>query len=1100
MNRTRLLLLVALALVATSLALYSAPETQTNATDPQGFFRFPDIHGDKIVFTSEGDLWVVSTEGGSAERLTTAVGEERFAKFSPDGKWIAFTGEYDGNADVYVMSSTGGEPVRLSFHPNNDQVVGWSPDGRIIYRSQFESGSYYYKLFSVSPEGGYPEELPLDKAATLTYEPNGPRVAFTRTMLAFHTWMNYHGGWAERIWVGNLATHDFKEVSHYSGNSQFPMWIGGRIFFLSDSLGRANIWSMTPEGTDLKRITTHGNYDARFPSAWNDKIVYEHAMDIWVLDTKTSQSHKVDITLPSDRLQRRAKFVDASKNIDSYDLSPDGKRIVVAARGELFSVPTVKDGLTRRLAIQPASRERDPEFSPNGKTLLGISDATGDEEFWIYGATGAAKPKQLSNSKLGWHYAPVYSPDGKWIAFSDFKCRLNIFNVETKARTTVDSAAWEIRRYTWSPDSKFLAYAAPILNGYNVVRVYDMSSKKSHDVTSDMYNSTSPSWDPDGKYLYFLQDATFNPYLGHVQARFLFNDLTKPYLLVLKATDESPFAPKADPGEDKADEKKPDKKDKDSQKSEARDTVQVEIDFDGITQRKVGIDVPSGDYVSLRAIPGKFYYLSYVDKGMLPEGPPDRGAHNDLHLYDLKEKQDTVVIRGINSYDISDDNSTIVVKKLDQFIRMEAGAQSAPPPDDEDAIVSLDQVTLEVNPRDEWKQMYNEAWRLERDFYYDPNMHGLDWNKIHEKYGSLIDRISTRDELNDLIGETISELSTGHTYVWGGDKRTPKPVAVGLLGIDVATDSANGVYKIARILSPHPGMDGLSSPLADPGLNVKVGDYLLAIDNQPLDIKVNYLKYLVKKAGNLVQLTVNDKPTMTSARQIIIRTMDSEDQLRYEDWVAKRRAYVDSAGGGKIGYVHLSNMMGEGLSEYGRQYTPQYRKDGLIIDVRYNAGGFVAEMILSELARKVWAVGRWGGYGMVSVVPTDAYYGHMAVVCNGETGSDGETFTEGTKALQLGPVIGSRTWGGWVGIRGDKPLSDRGTVTMPEFPGWSIDGRWIIEGWGTEPDIKVVQDPASVLEGKDPQLDTAISYVLKKIAEEPRKLPPHPPYPDKSQK
>jgi len=1104
MRRLKLMSCVICLFLAMPVVLFSSPQPQASPSEQQGFFRFPDIYDDKIVFTSEGDLWMVSAKGGTAVRLTTAEGEERFAKFSPDGKWIAFTGEYDGNADVYAMPATGGEPVRLTYHPGGDQVVGWTPDGKIVFRSFFESGNYFYKLFTISPEGGYPEELPIDKAATLTFEPNGQRVAFTRTMLSFRTWKRYHGGWAENIWVGNLAAHDFKKISKYTGNNQFPMWIGDRIYFQSDSLGRANIWSMTPDGGDLKQVTSHTDYDTRWPSAWNNLIVYQHAMDIWMLDTRTGKTSKVDIALPSDRLQRRAKFVDAAKNIDSYDLSPDGKRMVVAARGELFSVPTKKDGLTRRVNVSATSREKNPKFSPDGKSIMAISDATSEEELYLWDAAGSGTPTQLSNSKLGWHYDPLYSPDGKWIAFSDFKCRMNIFNVDSKTSAVIDSASWEIRQYSWSPDSKFLAYSATIENGYGVIRIYDLTAKKSQTVTEEMFNSTYPSWDPEGKYLYFLQDATFNPRLDYVEgSRYVFDELTKPYLLVLKVSDKSPFAPKADAEEDKSavDKKAGDKKDKDKGAKEGvkKDTVKVQIDFAGIIDRKVGVDVPAGNYENLRAISGKFYYLSSRNRGMMPEGPPDQGDHYNLHLYDVKEQKDTVVMSSINSFDVSDDNGTLVVKKLDQFTRMDAGVQS-PPPDNKDASVNLDEVTLEVNPRDEWKQMYNEAWRLERDFFYDPNMHGVNWQKVRDQYGCLIDRISTRDELNDLIGETISELSAGHTYVYGGEKRMPKSVSVGLLGIDVSTDKASGKYRIARILSPHPGKKGLASPLAGPGLNINVGDYLLAIDNQPLDTREHYLKYLANKAGKLVQLTVNDKPTLTGSRQVIIKAMDSEDQLRYDDWVESKRQYVEKASNGKIGYIHLSDMGGAGLSEFGWQYPPLYKKDGLIIDVRYNGGGFVAEMILSHLSRKVWAVGRWGGYGTTSPRPSNAFFGHMAIVCNGETGSDGETFTEGTKALKLGPVIGERTWGGWVGIRGDKPLSDRGGITSPEFPGWSIDGKWLIEGWGSDPDITVVEDPASALAGKDTQLDYTINYLMKKIVEEPRKYPQHPPYPDKSLK
>jgi tricorn protease len=1111
LRRASFMILLAMLLASAGVV---AQSVLTGTSEQQGFFRYPDMFQDKIVFTSEGDLWAAPASGGTAVRLTTAEGEERFAKFSPDGKWIAFSAEYDGNTDVYVIPAAGGEPRRLTYRPSGDIVVGWSPDGKVIYWTYSESGADLTRLFAVSPTGGYPEVLPLEKGASLTYEPNGSRVAFTPASLAFRTWKRYHGGWAEQIWVGDWNKREFRKVTTYTGNNQFPMWIGDRIFFLSDSTGRGNIWSMKPDGSDQKQITFHKDYDVRFPSARGNKIVYQLAMDIWILDVTTGKTAKVDISLPSDRVQMRAKFVDAKANIDSFSLSPDGKRLVVTARGELFSVATKKDGLTRRLSNTPVARERNAVYSPDGKNVLAVSDAGDEEDFWLYDATGAMPPVQLTHNAKGYPYDPIWSPDGKWIAYADNKCWLNLFSVASKTATVIDSGASEIRQFAWSPDSRYLAYAiaattgfvsygAPVANGYKVIKVYDLIGKQAQVVTDWMYNSTWPAWDPSGKYLYFLQDVTFNPHLDHVEARFIFDDLTKPFLIVLKATDESPFLAKADGAgdEEKADEAKGAKKqDKGKDKGEKKDSVRVQVDFAGIIGRKVGIDVPSGNYAALRPIQDKFYYLSSIDRGMKAEGPPPEDGENALHLYDLKERKDTVVVDGVSGYAVSNDNSTMVVKKGEQFIRMEAGATTAPTPEDKDAVVNLDDVSLYINPRDEFKQMYNEAWRLERDFFYDPNMHGIDWQGVKKQYGSLIDRISTRDELNDLIGETISELSAGHTYVWGGDKRGAKHVSVGLLGAIVTVDKASGKYRIERILAPHPGIADESSPLAEPGVNVKAGDYLLAIDNQPVDASMNYLQYLVNKADKLVQLTVNDKPTLTGARQAIVKPLASEEKLRYDDWVEGRRAYVAKASGGKIGYMHMSNMDADGLSEFGRQYPPQFTMDGLILDVRYNGGGFVAEMILSQLARKVWAFGPPGRYGAVFPFPTDAFFGYMAVVCNGETGSDGETFTEGTKALKLGPVIGSRTWGGWVGIKEDKWLADKGMVTLPEQPGWGLDGKWIIEGWGSVPDIEVPEDPATMMNGKDPQLDAAISYLMKKITDEPRKYTPRPAFPDRSVK
>lgn len=1063
--------------------------------DAFGFFRFPDVRKNKVVFTSEGDLWQVPLRGGIAIRLTVSEGEERFAKFSPDGQWIAFTGQYDGNSDVYLIPSWGGEACRLTYHPDRDQVVNWTPDNRILFRSQRDSPLWDWRLYTIGIDGGYPQVLPLTKASRASFERGGNLIAFNQYALEFHRWKRYKGGWAQDIWVGNIGKLDFKKITKYKGNDNFPMWYGNKIYFLSDSTGRGNLWSMNPDGSSLRQLTFHRDYDVRFPSLGEGKICYQYAMDIWVYDISTSQTHKIDIRLPSDRLQARRRYADPKKYITGYDLSPDGKRLLVNSRGELFSLPTAKGGLIRRLSWSSGARIYGGEFSPDGQKVVGLSDSTGEMEIWLWDAEGGKPPRRVTYDGQVWRFPPRFSPDGKRLAFSDKNLVLYILDPAKVASTVVDTGSWEIRQWSWSPDSRWLAYTRPNERGSSDIFIYDTKSGRKHLVTDGFFRAFSPTWDPDGKYLFFLSDRTFNPYLDRYDSRFINLGYTKPYLLVLQKGVRSPFAVRP---EGQAEETSPEK---DKEGKDKKEEVKVEIDWDGLAKRIAEFPLSPGNYKSLRAIKGKVYWLSWENKGMLGEGLfEEPKSPYTLHLYDQEKRKDKVVAEHIDGYDISDDLKKVVTREGSTFRLMEAGQAQMAKDEDEENIVPLEDWTLEIDPQAEWRQMFAEAWRLQRDFFYDPNMHGVDWKMVYKQYGRFVSRISSREELNDLIGEMFSELSAGHTYVWGGDWRRAKRVGVGLLGIDVEPDPSSGYYRITRVLRGNEWDSQVASPLLASGVDVEPGLYLLKIDGRRVNSSQNYLRLLQNKAGIPVALTVNSKPTLEDAREVVVKALKNENRLRYEDWVQERREYTLRRSGGKLGYIHLPDMGSRGLSIFSRDYYPQHSKEGLVIDVRENGGGFVAEMILSYLSRKLWAVGGSRNSPVIYRTPEACFWGYMAALCDGETGSDGETFTEGFKRLKLGPVIGMRTWGGWIGIRGNKPLRDKGFLSEPEFPGWSLDGKWLIEGWGTVPDIEVENDPSSTAKGLDPQLDYAINYLLQKIATKPKLIPPHPPYPDKSLK
>ncbi len=1080
-------------LLSTTLLLGTALLAQA---DDQGFLRYPDVCGDKVAFSSEGDLWIAPIDGGKAYRLTIHDGNERYPKFSPDGKWIAYSGQYDGNQDVFVMPVSGGEPKRLTFHPGGEGVVGWSKDGRIMYRCRYDNGQHNNSIYTVSIDGDYPEKINLPRAALASFEPNGSRIAFQELFRNNATWKHYKGGMNDRIWVADLEKRKYekKPISTFDGHNSYPMWIGDRIYFLSDSTGRKNIWSMKPDGSDQKQHTFHKDWDARWPSEGGGVIVYQLKMDVWKYDTRTGDYSKIAIELPSERLRTRSHIIDPSEYINYFDLNEDGKWMVIAARGQLFSVPTKsRETIIRRLTPDFKSRAKAPFYL--GNKVMAITDITGEDEFFEFDPFLKEESRQISSGNEIWRYAGEPSPDGEWIAYSDGNLTLWVMNVESgKSREVATSDMWELRDFEWSPDSRYLAYSDYVNQAIRQVHVYDMETKQDRAITDPMYNSYYPSWDPQGKYLYFLSETNFDPTTDVYYAQFTFDQPDKLYFYLLTEDTRSPFAadttllwapePEEDE-EEKDDEENGDEEEKENEEEE----LVVEIDWEGLQNRRVEIPTEPGRYWGLHAAENMLYYVS-SDNGDLT-----------LNLYNLDDRENYAVMSGIDSYDISDDKSVVVVLQGASFLRMDAGETEAPSGSgDDDPHVKLDGWSVTLEPQDEWQQMFREAWRIQRDFFYDEEMHGLDWEAVLHHYEGLVNRISVRSDLNDLIGEMIGEMNIGHAYVFGGDLYRPKSITVGLLGADVSLDEESGFFKIDKIIAPDKSFEEWNSPLTLSGVEAKEGDYIIAIDDVPTNKISNYLELLQNKANRDVILTLNDKPSKEGARDVIVQTVGNEYEMRYWDWVKQRREYVEKASKGKIGYVHLSDMGYNGLWQFGHEFYAQYDKKAMILDVRYNGGGSVAPMILDQLNRTLWSIGR-GRHGGIGTTPNTAFYGHYAILCNGETGSDGETFTQGAKLLDLGPVFGKRTWGGWVGIRSDKPLNDNVWYTTPEFSGWGVigeeKGEWLIEGPGVYPDYDIENDPGAVLKGKDPQMDAAIDYLKKKMKEDPREYEEEPPIPKK---
>ncbi len=1077
--------------------LFAAPFSIIHAAT-NGFARYPDIYGDKVVFTSSGDLWLVSVEGGTANRITAHEGEERFAHFSPDGEWIAFSGEYYGNEDIFVAPAQGGQPRQLTFHPAQDLVTGWDPNGNIVFRSRRNTPGHAWELYTVNPEDGYLERMPYFRGANISFEPDGKRVALVHTFLGFHPWKRYQGGYAEKIWIGDPSKPEFEMVSHWDGNESFPMWDdNGRLYFTSDSLGRNNIWSMLPDGNDLKRETDFEEFDLRWPNHGGGKIVFQYGMEIGIFDIASGEIKLLDINIPTDFYVGLTKFADPTSYKTWWNISDDGKRLVSTARGELFTLPVKDSGLIRQWTFTSGSREKYGVFLPisEGK-LLAVSDGSGEEQIAIFdkpGSTGDIVDKKPDD---GWKYTPRPSPDGKQIAYTDYSQQLFIFDIDKGKKKIIDKAEWEYYDYKWSPDSRYLAYTHLGENNKNSIRIFDTESGKNYQVSDPHFNTHSPCWDPDGRYLYCVTTRNFNAYQDYSRGLYFYDNTGTLALYLLSKDTQSPFIAKGDmpgsneiPGATWIVTEEPGEEEKEEVDEESDEPEPVLIDFNGLADRMVAIPEEAGNYYDLQASGNKLFFRQWISGGIF-KGTDLRGVDNTyLRAFDLGERSSSEVASGINGYEISGDGSTIVVESNGNWYYGDAGSASVSM--DGDHMVSTSGWTLEVDPKEEWKQILHEAWRHQRDFFYDPNLHGVDWEEVYEKYAPFIERIVTRDDLRDLIREIQSELHAGHAYIGPGDEPHTDNAPVGFLGVDLVRDKSSGYFKITNILAPEPGTKNGVSPLYLSDPKTQPGTYIIAVNGKPTNTHGNFLKLLQNQAGIEVSLTLNEKPDFEDSREVIIKTLRSEGRMRYYDWVKKNREYVDKKSGGKIGYIHLPDMGGNGLSQFGRDYYPQQRKDALIIDDRYNGGGNVAEYMLKELTTEVWAL-QAGPRGMIEYKPHGGYLGHMAVLCNGETMSDGESFAEATKRLGLGPLIGERTWGGWVWIRSDKPLVDRAYITEPEFGGWGLDGEWMIEGRGVDPDIEVWNNPAQEMKGIDQQLDKAIEVLLQKLKDEPVDIPGRP--------
>jgi len=1072
-----------------------------SAQDESRLLRFPAIHGDQVVFTYAGDLYTVARTGGMARKLTNHEGFELFARFSPDGKQIAFTAQYDGNTEVYTMPSQGGVPVRLTYTatlgrddisdrmgPNNI-VTTWTPDGKyILYRSRKQSyNDFVGQLFKVSVNGGLSEEIPLSTGGFCSYSPDGSKIAFNRVMREFRTWKYYEGGMADDVRIFDFATGEVINITNNTAQDIFPMWHGDNIYFLSDRDRTMNLFVYNTSDRQTRKLTNYTEYDIKFPSLGNNAIIYENGGYLYVFDIRTEQVTKVNVVMAEDFYGGRNELKDASQSISDADLSPDGKRVVFSARGEVFSVPS-EEGITRNLTESSGAHDREAAWSPDGKYIAYLSDISGEYEIYIEAQDGLSEPVRLTENADTYKFTFSWSPDSKKILWSDKKLRLQYVHVETKEVKPVDqSLVWEFNQFCWSPDSRWIAYVTQLpYSNFGKIMLFDTETGGKYAVTDDWYTSNSPVFSYDGKYLLFASGRDFNPIYSETEWNHAYQNMERIYMAVLAGDTPNPFAPKNDEVEIKGNKEIGGKGDKETggkgEEEKGREKVVTKIDTAGLGDRIVSLPVRPSNYFNINMIEDKIYYNEMAAGG-------DGVA---LKLYDVKKKEETELGKGM-LYSVSYDGKKMLIAQDKKFavIELPSGKINIT------KYVDLSGMKVYVDKDQEWKQIFDEAWRQMRDFFYVENMHGVDWPAMKVKYGQMLPYVNNRNDLNYLIGEMIGELSVGHAYVNGGDKPSPERIGTGLLGAKISKD-ASGYFRVDKILKGQNWSRSLRSPLTEVGVNMKEGDFILAVDAKPVGQMPDLYAALIGKADKTVELTVNGTASLSGSRKVIVKPIGDESGLYYYNWVQHNIDYVNSKTNGEIGYIHIPDMGPEGLNEFVKYFYPQLSKKGLIIDDRGNGGGNVSPMIIERLQREITRANMARNVQVPGQTPRQMILGPKVMLINQYSASDGDLFPYAFKKHQMGTVIGIRTWGGVVGIRGSLPFIDGMDLRKPEFASYSAEtSDWIIEGIGVDPDIVVDNDPAREYKGIDDQLDKAIEVILAQLKDY-KGVPPIPAGPDKS--
>jgi tricorn protease len=1060
--------------------------------------RHPTVSRDSVAFEYAGDLWVVSRGGRQARRLTSTPGAEIDPYFSPDGSQIAYTSTVAGNMDVYVVPTSGGDPKRLTYHPGIDRVRGWTPDGRrVIFASVRASAPQqsYFQLWTVGLDGGLPEPLPMPRAFSAAYSPDGRRIAYQEITTAFvpdwyetSMWRHYRGGRTQPISIMNLADYSVEKLPWNNSNDTLPMWIGNTIYFLSDRNYTTNLFAYRVDTKQLTQVTHHDDFDIMTASAGPDAVVYEQAGYLYLLEANSGKAQRLDIEVTGDLPWARPQFKKVVSMIRNSALSPTGVRAAFEARGEIFTVPAEK-GDYRNLTQSPGVHDRSPAWSPDGAKLAWLSDSSGEYQLMIGDPLGISTPRVMALPSTAFFSAPAWSPDGAQILLQDNHQNLWTIEVSSGKGSQIDTDNYPdpVRQFdaTWSPDSKWIAYSKNLPSHLRAIFIYSLAEKQSRQITDGLADSISPAFDAGGKYLYFMASTNYGPSTGWLEMSSIDRPVRRGiYLAVLGAGEPSPLLPETGdeppkpvaPPEPAATQPPP-----------APRTVNVLINFEHIGQRIISVNIPAGDYNNLTAgAAGSFYYTEPILTTAATPGPPSLR----LQRYQLKERMVTPFLEGIRSYSLSADKKKLLyqasggggtswgIVATDRPAPVKVG----------DGPLNLAQMEMRVDPRAEWQDIYRETWRIQREYFYDPKFHGADWQAIYEKYRPLLAYVGHRTDLSYLIAMMGGELTVGHSYLTGlGDVPTEDPVSVGLLGADYAVE--NGRYRIKKIYTGENWNPDLRAPLSAPGIQASEGDYLLEVNGQALVPPANLYSLFEGTAGRQTLIRVNKNPSAEGSRVITVVPVASEDGLRTRAWIENNRRLVDKLSNGRLAYVWLPNTAGGGYTYFTRYYYAQQDKEGAIIDERYNHGGQVADYIVNELDRKLM------GYfalreGQPATSPIAGIYGPKVMIINESAGSGGDALPYMFHLRKLGPMVGTRTWGGLVGTLGFPPTIDGGGITAPNLAFYDLAGRWAVENEGVSPDIEVEYTPAQVINGHDPQLERAVQEGLKLLEQNPvRKVP-----------
>lgn len=1042
--------------------------------------RFPDIHEDRVVFVYAGDLYIASSSGGTAVALTSHEGLEQFPKFSPDGSLIAYSAEYNGTRQVFVIPAAGGTPRQLTWY--NDvgampprggtdyRVLDWTRDGQhvLVRANRLPWGVRMGRHHLVPVNGGDESPLEIPEGGAGMFSPDGTKLVYTPIDREFRTWKRYRGGRAQDVWIYDLENSTSQQLTDNPATDHQPVWVGDDIYFTSDRDYTLNLYRYSAEGSQA--VTSHTDFDVLWASAGPSAVVYENGGWLYRYDPASGESRRLAITVGGDRPATLPKVVEASDFIESADLSPSANRVLITARGDVFSVPA-KDGPVRNLTRTPATREIDASWSPDGKHIAYLSDASGEYEIWVQ-PVGGGSARRVTEDGAIWRFPPLWSPDSSMLIFGDKKQRLNIVDVDNGRVRVIDSSVHnDITDYSWAPDSRFVTYVKNNELGIGDVWVHSLGDRRNYAVTSNMTDDYEPVFDPQGRYLYFLSSRDQDLEFSSIEFNYMVTNSTRVYAAQLNADQPALFLPKSD------EVTSPNDAENGEENGEADDeAVVINIEFDGLEDRVVALQDSGGNYNNLAASPvGPVYVSSQNDD-------------NNVLLFKIEDEEEVTVLEGVENFSLSGNGERVLYSAGGALGIADLAAEQ----DASEGRLELDDMELLVDPTIEWQQMYVDGWRILRDWFYDPNMHGMDWDAIRAKYEPLVPHVAHRADLDYIFGEIAGEMNAGHIYVQSGDQPAVERRPGGLLGAEFEREG--NAYRVSKIFKGEAWQAAFYSPLAAPGVDVSVGDYIVAVNGASTADAHNFYQLLENTGGDVVTLTVKDKPNARGSRDVMVRTVTSETQLRYLDWVEDRARRVEELSSGRIGYVHLPNTAGAGNRELFKRFMPQMNKDALIIDARYNGGGFIPDRMIELVSRR--PLNYWKRRGLEpQATPTFSHTGPKATLINGYSSSGGDAFPYYFKKLGLGPLIGTRTWGGLIGISGNPSLADGGSILASTFRFMDTDNEWAVENEGVSPDIEVIDRPELVAAGKDPTLEEAVKVLLQELEKSPPvevKAPPSP--------